>query len=192
MIKLGILSSTRGSHILPLIGAINSGLLPASIDVIVSDKTDAPVLRKAEDLGIKGLFLDPQGMKRSDYDMQLDDIFCQFRIDLILLIGFMRILSPQFIERWPKKIINVHPSLLPAHAGLMDLAVHQAVLDAGEQETGCSVHFVTEQVDGGPIIVQKKCAVIAGDNAEELKARVQQLEGNALIEAILFFTGKKS
>lgn len=192
MIRLGILSSTRGTHILPLIGAINSGLLPASIELIVSNKEDAPVLQKAADLSIAGVFLDPQGTKRVSYDMKLDDLLQQFRIDLIILIGYMRILSAEFIERWPNKIINVHPSLLPAHKGLMDLAVHQAVLDAGDQETGCSVHFVNEQVDGGPIIVQKKCAVLPGDTAEELKARVQQLEGNALIEAILFFTGKKS
>ena len=96
----------------------------------------------------------------------------------------MRILSPYFIGRWPHQIINVHPSLLPDFAGGMDRHVHQAVLDSGVKESGCTVHFVTEVVDSGPIIVQKKCPVFMNDTVDTLRERVQSLEGDVLIEAI--------
>ncbi|TAL61953.1 MAG: phosphoribosylglycinamide formyltransferase, partial [Legionella sp.] len=95
-----------------------------------------------------------------------------------------RILSPEFVTHWKDRIINVHPSLLPAFAGKMDLAVHQAVIDAKVPETGCTVHFVTAEVDAGPIILQKKCPVLASDTAEGLKLKVQQLEALALVDAI--------
>jgi phosphoribosylglycinamide formyltransferase-1 len=105
-------------------------------------------------------------------------------VELVVLIGYMRILSPEFVTAWENKIINVHPSLLPDFAGGMGNAVHQAVLDAGKAETGCTVHYVTEEVDAGPIVVQKRCAVLPDDTVESLKVKVQELEAVALIEAI--------
>jgi formyltetrahydrofolate-dependent phosphoribosylglycinamide formyltransferase len=111
-------------------------------------------------------------------------------IDLVLLIGYMRILSPAFVSEWRNKIMNVHPSLLPAFAGGMDLNVHQAVIDARMIETGCTIHFVDEGADTGPIIVQKKCSVDAWDTPDTLKTKVQQLEGEAFVEAIQMFQQK--
>ena len=102
----------------------------------------------------------------------------------MVLVGYMRILSVEFVSCWQNKIINVHPSLLPAFAGKMDKSVHQAVLESGLKETGCTIHYVTEHVDAGPILLQKTCPVLAADNADLLKSRVQQLEGEALIEVI--------
>lgn len=184
MIRIAVLGSTRGTNLNAVVAAIKQQRLPATIELVLSNKADAPILEKAENFGLKSLFINPQGLSRSDFDHSLSEILKQHRIELIVLIGYMRILSAEFVANWEHKIINVHPSLLPAYAGLMNLDVHQAVLDGAEIETGCTVHFVTEQVDAGPIIVQKKCPVLAGDTPELLKTRVQELEGEALIEAI--------
>ncbi|WP_392538538.1 phosphoribosylglycinamide formyltransferase [Legionella sp. 227] len=184
MIRIAVLGSTRGTNLNAVVAAIKQQRLPATIELVLSNKADAPILEKAENFGLKSLFINPQGLSRSDFDHSLSEILKQHRIELIVLIGYMRILSAEFVANWEHKIINVHPSLLPAYAGLMNLDVHQAVLDEAEIETGCTVHFVTEQVDAGPIIVQKKCPVLAGDTPELLKTRVQELEGEALIEAI--------
>ena len=96
----------------------------------------------------------------------------------------MRILSPRFVDRWDGKIINVHPSLLPKYAGGMNNDVHESVLAAGDKETGCSIHLVTKEVDGGPILLQRSCPVFESDSVESLKERVQKLEGEAFIEVI--------
>ena len=106
------------------------------------------------------------------------------KIDLILLIGFMRILSPGFVDRWGGKIINVHPSLLPKYAGGMNNDVHESVLAAGDKETGCTIHLVTKEVDGRPILLQKSCPVFDNDSVESLKERVQELVGKAFIAVI--------
>jgi phosphoribosylamine--glycine ligase/phosphoribosylglycinamide formyltransferase/phosphoribosylformylglycinamidine cyclo-ligase/phosphoribosylamine--glycine ligase/phosphoribosylformylglycinamidine cyclo-ligase len=109
-------------------------------------------------------------------------------VELVLLVGYMRILSDSFCQEWKGRVLNVHPSLLPDFAGGMDLAVHEAVIAASKKESGCTVHFVTEVVDGGPIAVQKRCEVSAGETPESLKAKVQALEGPSFIEAITKFS----
>ncbi|MBA2710741.1 MAG: phosphoribosylglycinamide formyltransferase [Tatlockia sp.] len=184
MIRLAILGSTRGTNLDALVSAICENRLTASIEIVISNKSDALILEKAARFNLKTLFVDPKNLNRDGYDLLLSEILIERKIDLVVLIGYMRILSAQFVLSWHKKIINIHPSLLPKYSGLMDLAVHRAVLDAAEKETGCTVHFVNEEVDSGPIILQKSCPVLADDNAEILKARVQQLEGKALVEAI--------
>lgn len=184
MIRLAILGSTRGTSLSALVAAINKRHLDASIELVISNKVDAPILKKATSFGIKSMFVNPQDLSRNDFDRQLSNLLSQHQVDLIVLIGYMRILSAQFVLNWENKIINIHPSLLPAYSGLMNLDVHQAVLKAAEIETGCTVHFVTAQVDAGPIILQEKCPVLIGDTPEHLKVRVQQLEGKALVAAI--------
>ncbi|MCW8445364.1 phosphoribosylglycinamide formyltransferase [Fluoribacter gormanii] len=184
MIRIAVLGSTRGTNLNALVAAIKQQRLSASIELVLSNKEDAPILEKAARFGIESMFANPQGLSRMEFDNYLSKILKQHQIELVVLIGYMRILSAEFVSDWENKIINIHPSLLPAHAGLMNLDVHQAVLDAAEEETGCTVHFVTEQVDAGPIILQKKCPVLADDTPELLKVRVQELEGLALVEAI--------
>jgi phosphoribosylglycinamide formyltransferase-1 len=184
MIRLGILGSTRGSNLLPLLLGIQQGTLAASIEVVLSNKQTAPILERARSFGLLAEFVSPKDLSREAYDKQLSQILQAHQVELVVLIGYMRILSPYFTNLWKNRVINVHPSLLPAFAGKMDLEVHQAVLDAGMKETGCTVHYVTEAVDAGPILVQKTCAVLADDTAERLKERVQQLEGAALIASI--------
>lgn len=184
MIRLGILGSTRGSHLLTLITAIQHKQLSAEISLVVSNKADALILTKAKEHHLPAKFVDPAYKTREQYDQQLSLLFREANVDLIVLIGYMRILSADFVTAWQHHIMNVHPSLLPAFAGKMDLDVHRAVLAAGVRETGCTVHHVTEVVDGGAIILQKKCVVLPTDTPEQLKHRVQQLEGVALVEAI--------
>ena len=141
MIRLGILGSTRGTHLLSIIAAIQQHQLPAEIALVLSNKADALILAKAKENNLSAKFVDPAHLTREQYDEQLSLLFHQAEIDLIVLIGYMRILSAYFVSAWENKIINVHPSLLPAFAGKMDLAVHKAVLASGVHETGCTVHY---------------------------------------------------
>lgn len=182
--RLGILGSTRGSNLKALVDAIAVGKLKADIALVISNREEALILQNARLWGLKTQLLPSKGLSREDYDLRLSQALEAAGVDWVVLIGYMRILSKQFIEQWRHRVINVHPSLLPAHAGLMDLRVHEAVLQAKEAISGCTVHQVTEVVDAGPILVQKHCPVLATDTAETLKARVQTLEGEALVEAI--------
>jgi len=186
-LKLAVLGSTRGTDLQAIIDAVSAGQLSASIEVVLSNKEDAFILERARNHSLNAKFLDQNGWSRVEYDQQLSTTLKQYSPDLILLIGWMKILSREFVHEWKGKIWNVHPSLLPKHAGGMDLNVHQAVLDAHETETGCTIHEVDAEVDSGKIILQKKCAVESGDTAETLKAKVQKLEGEAFIEALQKF-----
>ncbi|OGT65537.1 MAG: phosphoribosylglycinamide formyltransferase [Gammaproteobacteria bacterium RIFCSPHIGHO2_12_FULL_45_9] len=189
MLRLGILGSTRGRNLAYLMEAIKQRRLQATIEIVISNKPDALILTRANSYGVKAAFVDPHGLTREQYDAELTKKFSA--VDLIVLIGYMRILSAVFVTEWHHKIINVHPSLLPDFAGGMDLAVHRAVLAAGVKETGCTVHFVTEEVDAGPIVVQQRCPVLSGDTPESLKQRVQALEGEALVEAVNKIAGSQ-
>jgi phosphoribosylglycinamide formyltransferase-1 len=184
MIRLGILGSTRGTNLQAIIEAIRAKSLPASIEIVISNKSDAYILERAASNQIPHQFVSSAGLDREAYDESISAILQQRSVDLVVLIGYMRILSAAFISQWRDKIINVHPSLLPAHAGKMDLEVHRAVLQQNEKQTGCTVHYVTEEVDAGPILIQKTCPVLSTDTPEILKARVQALEAGALMEAI--------
>jgi phosphoribosylglycinamide formyltransferase-1 len=183
-LRLGILGSTRGTDMLAIIAAIQKKELAASIEIVVSNKSDAEILTKAQSYEIPALYLDPKTMGRNEYDKNISALMQKNKIDLIILIGYMKILSPTFVATWRDKIINVHPSLLPAFAGGMDQDVHQAVIASGATVSGCTVHYVTEDIDAGPILIQKSCAVHPGDTPDILKLRVQDLEGKALVEAI--------
>jgi phosphoribosylglycinamide formyltransferase-1 len=184
MIRLGVLGSTRGTLMLSIIQAISQQALNANISIVISNKSDALILENAKKHGLDAVFIDPLNTTRETYDDKLSNNLMEHQVDLVVLVGYMRILSKKFVETWANKIINVHPSLLPAFAGLMDKQVHQAVLDAGVKETGCTVHYVTEDVDAGPVVIQQKCDVLANDSVDQLKARVQALEGVALVAAI--------
>jgi phosphoribosylglycinamide formyltransferase 1 len=183
-LRLGILGSTRGTDMLALIDAINKNQLPASIEIVISNKEAAPILERARQHNLPAEFIDPAELTREAYDNLLSEALKAQQIDLIVLIGYMRILSPSFVAQWRNKIINVHPSLLPEFSGGMNKDVHQAVLNAAKKTTGCTIHYVTEDIDSGPILIQKRCMVLPTDTVETLQARVQELEGIALVEAI--------
>lgn len=191
-IKLAILGSTKGTDMQAIIEAINKNELDAKIEIVISNKPDVYILERAKNNNIPAVCLPAvKDETRESYDQKLINELSNYQIDLILLIGWMRILSELFVRKYKNKIINVHPSLLPAFAGGMDLNVHEEVIKAGVKETGCTVHFVTEEVDAGPIIVQKKCPVETADTPEILKNKVQKLEGEALVETIKLFQENK-
>lgn len=184
MRRLGILGSTAGTDMIALINAIQQKKLAATIEIVISNKKEALILEKARQYQLPEKFINPENLSRDEYDEKLTDLLQQKQVDYVLLIGYMRILTKKFVAHWHNKIINVHPSLLPLFGGAMDKSVHQAVLEAGVKVTGCTIHFVTDDIDAGPIILQKECPVYSDDTVESLKVRVQKLEGEALIEAI--------
>jgi formyltetrahydrofolate-dependent phosphoribosylglycinamide formyltransferase len=183
-IKLGILGSTNGTDLQAIIDAISSGELKAEVSIVLSNRKNAYILERAEIHHVPAFYISHRRKTREEFDSEMTAILKNHNVDLVLLIGFMRILSPIFCKEWRDKLLNVHPSLLPKYAGGMDTNVHEEVLKNGETETGCTIHFVTDEVDGGPILIQKKCFVDSNDTAELLKTKVQKLEGEAFIEAI--------
>jgi phosphoribosylglycinamide formyltransferase-1 len=183
-LRLAVLGSTRGTDLQFIIDAIKSDELDAKIEVVVSNRKKAFILERARIEGLRSLYVPQKGKTREEFDTEVLEVLDQFKIDLILLIGYMRILSPVFIEKWRGKILNVHPSLLPEFAGGMDSDVHSEVLKAGVGETGCTIHQVDETVDGGEIVLQKKCSVLPEDTADTLKQKVQKLEGEAFVEVL--------
>ena len=175
MIQLGILGSTKGTDLKAIHEAINQRVLNAKISVIISNRPNAYC------------FISSKNKSRTEFDSEISSKLKLYQVDLVLLIGFMRILSFEFCEEWNNKVLNVHPSLLPKYAGGMDINVHEQVLKNKERETGCTIHLVTKNVDMGPILLQKKCNVSSDDTVESLKDRVQKLEGEAFIEVIKSF-----
>jgi len=166
--------------------AIRSGRLNAEIVCVISNVKNAYALERARQNGIDAIFIDPKGRDPVEYDMEIAAELERRGVDLVLLIGYNRYLLPQFVNRFRNRIMSVHPSLLPAFPG-WDLNVHRAVLDYGVKVTGCTLHFVDENKDAGPIIIQRTVEVREDDDEETLKKRVQEAEGEALVEGILLF-----
>lgn len=190
-INIAVLGSTRGTDLQAIIDEIEAGKLNAKIAVVISNKEDAYILERARKHNIKAIFLDPNGKTREEYDREIIKILESENVDLVLLIGYMRILSKEFVQRYKNRIMNIHPSLLPAFGGGMDKDVHKAVLESGVKVTGCTLHFVDEGVDTGPIILQKPVMIEEGDTIESLKAKVQKAEQEIILKAIrLFMDGK--
>jgi len=188
-VRVALVGSTRGSSSQATLDAIKSSELNAQVVLVASNKKEAGILERAQREGIRGVHLPcPKGTDRAAYDATLTAALRDEGVDLVMLVGFMRILSPEFCKEWEGAVINIHPSLLPKHAGGMDLEVHTAVLAAGESETGCTVHLVTPEVDGGEVVVQRRVPVCAEDTPESLKAKVQAEEGPALVEAVRLFS----
>ncbi|HEY1207784.1 MAG TPA: phosphoribosylglycinamide formyltransferase [Terracidiphilus sp.] len=183
-LKVGVLGSTRGTALQGVLDAVAAGTLDVEIVLVISDKQTAPIFERAARHNVSTLLLDPAGLTREAYDQQVSEALREAGAELVLLIGYMRIVSDQFVNTWRGKLLNVHPSLLPAFGGLMNLKVHEAVLAAGVSETGCTIHQVTEEVDVGPIVLQKRCPVLPGDTAEILQSRVQALEQAAFVEVL--------
>lgn len=155
-----------------------------NLKLVIGHKPSSGILAYGQDKGFKTVLLPSKGVTRDVFDSQLDELLRQHEIELLVLVGYMRILSAHFTDAWEQKIINVHPSLLPKHKGLMDLAVHAAVINHHEKTSGCTVHYVTDKVDGGPILIQKECQVDLNETPTTLKQKVQALEPQALLEAI--------
>jgi formyltetrahydrofolate-dependent phosphoribosylglycinamide formyltransferase len=187
MINIGVIGSTKGTDLQAILDSIKSGNLDANISIVISNRAGAYILKRAQNHGIPSVFIDHKDRTRKEFDSAMTKVLKENKVDLVLLIGFMRILSSKFCNDWEGKILNVHPSLLPKYVGGMDTNVHEEVLRNKDKETGCTIHFVTNKVDGGPILIQKRCLVEPDDTVESLKSKVQKLEGEAFLEAIPMF-----
>jgi phosphoribosylglycinamide formyltransferase 1 len=173
-LQLGVLASGRGSNLQALIDAIDSGTVQARIAVVISNKKDALALERARIHGVTDVFLDPKPYadmmdKREAYDHGILDILRKYDVDLVLLAGYMKIVTPVLIEAYRNRMMNIHPSLLPSFPGL---EAQKQALEWAVKVSGCTVHFVTEGVDEGPIILQAAVPVLERDSPETLAARI--------------------
>lgn len=184
-----ILISGTGSNMQRLVELARAGALPIEIGAVISDRADAKGLATAASLGVHTTTLNPKAFaERAHFDAALGDLIDSYSPQLIILAGFMRILGGDFVRRFTGRMLNVHPSLLPKYRGLH---THRRALDAGDTEHGVTVHFVTEELDGGPLIVQARVPVLPDDNETTLAARVLRQEHRIYPEAVHWFaTGR--
>lgn len=181
MIRLGILISGRGSNFEAIARHIETGQLDARIQVVAANRPEAPGLEIARKLGIQTVCIPSKGLDREVYDRMVIGELRRHDVELVCLAGFMRLLSATFIRAFPQKVLNIHPSLLPAFPGLD--AQHQA-LEHGVKVAGCTVHFVDEDLDAGPIVLQAAVPVLDDDTAETLSRRILAQEHRIYSEAI--------
>ncbi len=180
--KIGILISGRGSNMTAIVEAVQSGLIPESeVAVVISDKTSAEGLIKAKERGIETLIVCKNGRTREEHDAEIIGELKMRGVELVCLAGYMRLLSKDFVRAFPNKIINIHPSLLPAFKGLN--AQRQAI-EYGVKLSGCTVHFVDEALDHGAIIAQKTVTVKDEDTPESLAVRILEHEHPLYVEAV--------
>lgn len=185
-VAIAVLASGRGSNFEAITRAADS--FPADIKLLISNVPGAAVLQKAKELGVPAVTVNHREFQsRQAFEEQLLAELAPHNIDLICLAGFNRILSPFFVDRFPNRIMNIHPSLLPAFGRLQGLAVHAAALAAGVKVSGCTVHFVTNDLDAGPIIIQRTVPVLDSDTPETLAERVLAEEHRAYPEAVALF-----
>lgn len=188
MRRLGILLSGRGSNFRAIADAIESKKLDAEIAVVISNRENAPGIEHARERGLNAVVLPSKNLDREIYDRVLVQELRQNNVELVVLAGFMRILSGYFLEAFPHRILNIHPSLLPAFPGLD--AQHQA-LQHGVKFSGCTVHFVDEGLDSGPIVAQAVVPVLDNDTAETLAARILHEEHRIYPEAIALILSER-
>jgi phosphoribosylglycinamide formyltransferase-1 len=179
--RLGVLLSGRGSNFAAIADNIHSGKLNAEIAVVIGNVESAAGLQRARERGLKTFFLPSRNRAREDFDREVVALLKQHDVGLVILAGFMRILSSVFIDAFPYGILNIHPALLPAFAGL---DVQEQALEHGVKFSGCTVHFVTGTLDGGPIIGQAVVPVLDDDTVEVLSARILKEEHRIYSEAI--------
>jgi phosphoribosylglycinamide formyltransferase-1 len=179
--KLGILLSGRGSNFEAIADSIQAGRLTAEIAIVISNRADAPGLESARRRGLNAKLIPSKGRTREDHDAEVIAALKDAQVDLICLAGYMRLLSPEFVRAFPNKILNIHPSLLPAFPGL---EAQKQAFDYGVKVSGCTVHFVDEHLDHGAIILQKTVPVLENDDAHSLAARILEQEHIAYSEAI--------
>lgn len=187
--RIGVLISGRGSNFKSILDACNDGEIRAGVALVVSNRLDAPGLQVGKEASIETFVLSHRQFPvREDYDAQIVDILQKRAVDLVCLAGFMRLLSPVFVRAFPGRIMNIHPALLPAFPGLH--AQKQAI-EYGAKVTGCTVHFVDEGLDSGPIILQNAIDVNPDDTEESLSERLLPLEHQTYVEAVrLFFENR--
>ena len=191
-LRISVFGSTKGTDMQAIIDWIESKKLDAEIVLVVSDKKDAYILERAKKHGIETAFADyKKFFSRPETEKWVAEQLHKKKVDLILLIGYMKIITPYLVNEFKGRMWNIHPSLLPKYAGGMDSNVHEEVLREGEKESGCTLHEVSEEVDKGRIILQKKVKIADGETSDSLKEKVQKAEQECLLEAIKMVTEGK-
>ena len=186
--RVGILISGRGSNMVALVQAMRGGRIAADPAVVLSNVADAPGLEKARELGVPTEIVEHRGLTREAHDRKVIDLLRSHRVDLVCLAGYMRLLSPAFVDAYRNRILNVHPALLPAFPGL---EAQQQALAHGVKVSGCTVHFVDEACDHGPIVLQASVPVRETDTVDDLSLRILEQEHRIYAEAVsLFFDGR--
>ncbi len=187
--KIAILGSGRGTNFQAIAEAVKSGRLPVDICLVISDREDAFILKRAENFGIKGLFIDPKKFpSRGEFDKELGKNLLKEKIELVVLAGFMRIISSDLVREYKGRMINIHPALLPSFKGAHGI---KEALDYGVKVTGVTVHFVDEGVDTGPIILQEAVKIEEGDTEDSITSRIHAVEHRLYPEAIRLFGENK-
>ena len=187
--RIGMLISGRGSNMLALDDAVRNRLIPdCKIAIIISDKMAAPGLARAQERGLSTLVLERRGISREEHDRAIVAALNEHQVELVCLAGYMRLLSPVFINSFPDRILNIHPSLLPAFPGL---EAQKQALDHGVKWTGCTVHLVNESLDGGPIVAQRVVPVLPDDTVETLSERILEQEHQLYAEAVTLIASGK-
>jgi phosphoribosylglycinamide formyltransferase-1 len=187
MKSLGILLSGRGSNFVAIADSIDAGRIPdARISVVISNKADVPGIASAQARGLTALVIPSTGRPREEHDRDVVAALKQHGVDLVCLAGYMRLLSPWFVQQFPQRILNIHPSLLPAFPGL---EAQEQAFAYGVKVSGCTVHFVDEELDHGAIVVQKTVAVLDADDEHTLAERILEQEHVAYTEAIKIVLG---
>ncbi|MEQ1923606.1 MAG: phosphoribosylglycinamide formyltransferase [Pyrinomonadaceae bacterium] len=180
--KIGILISGRGSNMVAIVDAVASGEIPGSeVAVVISDKANAAGLAKARERGVETVVVERRGRSRVEHDAEIISELTKHGVELVCLAGYMRLLSPSFVQAFPNKIINIHPSLLPAFPGL---DAQRQAFEAGVKTTGCTVHYVDELLDHGAVILQREVEVLDSDSVETLSARILEQEHTLYVEAM--------
>ena len=181
-VRTAVLISGRGSNMVALARAAQEKTFPAEISLVVSNNPEALGLQKAADLGIQVYAMDHKSFKsRVDFDLALHAILQENNIELICCAGFMRILSPEFVHKWPDRILNIHPSLLPKYKGLN---THRRALEANDKVHGCTVHYVNQELDGGDVILRREIPISPNDTEDSLANKVLELEHPLYIKAL--------
>jgi phosphoribosylglycinamide formyltransferase-1 len=191
-LKLAVLVSGSGTNLQAIIDAIEQKEIPAEIAVVISNKADAYALKRAKQYNIPTVYINNKSYSsREDFERAMIEEINKRQADLICLAGFMRVLTELFVSHYPNRILNIHPALLPAAKGLYGEHVHEAILNSGAKFSGCTVHFVTTDVDGGPIVIQKIVPVEDNDTPQTLAKRILEQEHIAYPEAIKLFAENK-
>ncbi|MDP2659780.1 MAG: phosphoribosylglycinamide formyltransferase [Dehalococcoidia bacterium] len=186
MIRLGVLASSRGSNLQAIIDAIDSGAVHAGISIVLCNRPEVKALDRASSHGIPARLIKEEDFSsRREHDLRMAELLQECGVDLVVLAGYDRILHPEFLQAFPMRVINIHPSLLPAFSGGLD--AQEDALRYGVKVTGCTVHFVTEEVDGGPIILQQAVPVLDDDTVYDLSSRILDEEHRILPRAIELF-----
>lgn len=187
-LRVGVLASGGGTDLQSIIDASEKGMIEAEVVVVISDKKDAYALERAKKHGIKAHFVDPNKKNRTKHEEEIDTLLEENNIELVVGAGYMRILSPSFVRKWFGKLINIHPALLPSFKGCNGQG---DAIDYGVKISGCTTHFMDENMDHGPIILQAAVKVLPGDNRDELAARILEVEHQILPRTVQLFAQKR-